>query len=112
MNLQIAKIVGSLNGSSWSQVHSFKPDDAAKRKSHGELMAAISFKAKAEIEISSFGSEIVKRLQEIYFSNQAESVLTKLSQTIETLAAAFLDQVELEIVALVVWQDYLYAARN
>jgi len=112
MNLQIAKIVGSVSGSGWSQVHSFAPDDAAKRKSHGELLAAISFKAKAEIEISSFGSEIVKRLQEIYYSNEAGSVLTKLSQTIETLAAEWLGQVELEIVALVAWGDYLYAARN
>ena len=112
MNLQIAKIVGSVSGSGWSQVHSFAPDDAAKRKSHGELLAAISFKAKAEIEISSFGSEIVKRLQEIYYSNEAGAVLTKLSQTIETLAAEWLGQVELEIVALVAWGDYLYAARN
>lgn len=112
MNLSVAKIVGSVNGSSWSQVHSFKPEDEAKLKSHGELLAAISFKAKAEIEISSFGSEIVKRLQEIYYSNEAGSVLTKLSRTIETLAAEWLDQVELEIVALVAWGDYLYAARN
>lgn len=112
MNLSVAKIVGSLSDTSWSQVHTFVPDDAAKLESHGELLAAISFKAKAEIEISSFGSEIVKRLQEIYYSNEAGSLLKKLSQTIETLAAEFLDQVELEIVALVFWKDFLYAARN
>lgn len=112
MNLSVAKIVGSLSDTSWSQVHAFVPDDEARLESHGGLLAAISFKAKAEIEISSFGSEIVKRLQEIYYSNEAGSLLKKLSQTIETLPAEFLDQVELEIVALVVWKDFLYAARN
>lgn len=112
MNLMIAKIVGSLSDTGWSQVHSFKPEDEAKLNSHGELLAAVSFKAKTEIEISSFGSEIVKRLQEIYYSHEAGSVLKKLSQTCETLAAEWLDQVELEIVALVIWRDYLYAAKN
>ena len=109
MNLQIAKIVGSLSGSSWSQVHSFKPEEGEKLQTHGELLAAVSFKAKAEIEISSFGAEIIQRLQEIYYSNEAGSVLKKLNQTCETWAAEWLGQVELEIVALIIWQDYLYA---
>ena len=108
----MAKIVGSLSDTGWSQVHSFEPEDPAKLNSHGELLAAVSFKAKTEIDISSFGAEIIKRLQEIYYSHEAESRLTKLSQTVETLAAEWLNQVELEIVALVVWQNYLYAAKN
>ncbi|PJA22759.1 hypothetical protein COX59_02155 [Candidatus Beckwithbacteria bacterium CG_4_10_14_0_2_um_filter_47_25] len=112
MKLDIAKIVGSLSDTGWSQVHSFKPEDQVKFNSHGELLAAVSFKAKTEIDISSFGAEIIKRLQEIYYSHEAESVLKKLNQTCETLAAEFLDQVELEIVALAVWQNYLYAAKN
>lgn len=111
MNLTLAKIVGSINGNSWSQVHSFKPEDD-KLTTHGILSAAISFKAKAAIDINSFGSEIIQRLQEIYFSHEADSVLKKLSQTIETLAAEWLDQVELEIIAAVYWRDYLYAAKN
>lgn len=111
MKLEISKIVGSLNGSSWSQVHSFRPE-SAKLDSHGQLLAAVSFKVKTEIDISSFGAEIIQRLQEIYYSHAADSVLKKLNQTIETLAAEFLDQVELEIVALVVWHDFLYAAKN
>jgi len=112
MKLDIAKIIGSLSDTGWSQVHSFKPEDQVKFNSHGELLAAVSFKAKTEIDISSFGAEIIKRLQEIYYSHEAESVLKKLNQTCETLAAEFLDQVELEIVALAVWQNYLYAAKN
>jgi len=112
MKLDIAKIVGSLSDTGWSQVHSFKPEDQVKFNSHGELLAAVSFKAKTEIDISSFGAEIIKRLQEIYYNHEAESVLKKLNQTCETLAAEFLDQVELEIVALAVWQNYLYAAKN
>ncbi|MBU2052160.1 hypothetical protein KKH13_03050 [Patescibacteria group bacterium] len=112
MNLSVAKIVGNLGESSWSQVHEFLPAETEKLNSHGELLAAVSFRAKQEIEISSFGTEIIQRLQEIYYSNQSGSILKKLSQTIETLTAEFLDQVELEVVALVVWQDYLYAGRN
>lgn len=112
MKLTMVKIVGSAAGGSWSQTHVFRPDNAAKLASHGELLAAVSFKAKAEVETSSFGSEIIQRLQEIYYSHEAESVLTKLMQACETLAAEWLDQVELEIVAAAVWRDYLYAAKN
>jgi hypothetical protein len=111
MKTVCVKIVGSLNDTSWSQVHLFKPEDE-KLITHGDLFAAISFKAKASIEISSFGAEIIKRLQEIYYSHAAATVFKKLSQTIETLAAEFLDQVELEIVAAVIWRNYLYAAKT
>jgi hypothetical protein len=111
MNLTTAKIVGSAAETSWSQVHIFRPEDEIKLNSHGELLAAISFKAKQEIEINAFGLEIIKRLQEIYYSNEADSILKKVSQSLETLAAEFLDQVELEIVVMIVWENYLYAGR-
>lgn len=112
MNLSVGKIVGSQSGSAWSQVHSFVPEDVEKLDSHGELHAAISFKTKAEIDISSFGTEIITRLQEIYYGNESTSILTKLSQTVETLAAEFLDQVELEVVAVVYWREILYGVKN
>ncbi len=111
MNLTTGKIVGSADATNWSQVHIFRPEDAGKSASHGELMAALGFKAKQEIEVDAFGSEIIKRLQEIYYSNEAESVLTKVSQSLETLAAEFLGQVELEAVVMVIWKNYLYAGR-
>ncbi len=113
--MHIVKIVGKPNQTTWSQVHTFKPEDE-KLGSYGELMAALSFKAKDEaVEVSSFGTEIINRLQEIYYSNESESILKKIEQTLESLAAEFLTQVELEAVIGVVWsaeKTYLYAGRN
>ncbi|MCG2692112.1 hypothetical protein L6272_04785 [Microgenomates group bacterium] len=113
--MDIVKIVGKPNQTTWSQVHAFKPEDE-KLGSHGELMAALSFKAKDEaVEVSSFGTEIINRLQAIYYSNASESILKKIEQTLEILAAEFLTQVELEAVIGVVWsaeKTYLYAGRN
>lgn len=110
--MHLVKIVGKPNQTTWSQVHVFRPEDE-KLDSHGELMAALSFKAKDEaVEVSSFGTEIINRLQEIYYSNESESILKKIEQTLESLAAEFLTQVELEAVIGVVWSTYLYVGRN
>lgn len=113
--MHLVKIVGKPNQTTWSQVHTFKPEDE-KLGSHGELMAALSFKAKSEeVEVSSFGTEIINRLQEIYYSNESGSILKKIEQTLESLAAEFLTQVELEAVIGVVLsaeKTYLYVGRN
>ncbi|MDZ7586243.1 MAG: hypothetical protein U0946_00690 [Patescibacteria group bacterium] len=110
--MDIVKIVGKPDKTTWSQVHSFLPQDE-KLKSHGELMAVLAFKAKDEaVEVSSFGTEIINRLQEIYYSNESESILKKIEQSLESLAAEFLTKVELEAVMVVVWKTYLYAGRN
>lgn len=119
--MYLVKIVGKPNQTTWSQVHVFPPEAGRdtfdeKLGSHGELMAALSFKAKDEaIEVSSFGTEIINRLQEIYYSNESESILKKIEQTLESLAAEFLTKVELEAVIGVVWsaeKTYLYVGRN
>ncbi|MCX6817076.1 MAG: hypothetical protein NTZ93_04365 [Candidatus Beckwithbacteria bacterium] len=114
--MHIVKIVGNANSQTWSQVHSFSPQDE-RLISHGELIAALAFKAKnPEIEVTAFGTEIINRLQEIYYSNEAEGIFKKLSQTLESLGAEFLDKIELEVVAGVVWRSkdktFLYTARN
>lgn len=110
--MDIVKIVGKPNQATWAQVHAFKPEDE-KLASHGQLMAALAFKVKDEsVEVSSFGTEIINRLQEIYYSNESESILKKIEQTLESLAAEFLTQVELETVMGVVWKTYLYVGRN
>ena len=103
MEVEVAKIVGAINDRSWSQVHSFKPE-GERLRSHGQLVAAMAFKAKRELEVASFGTEIITRLQETYYSNESKSLLKKLTQTMESLAAEFLEAVELEIVMAVVWQ--------
>ncbi len=119
MELKTSKIVGAANQTTWSQVHVFPPQPEAgqplaeeKLQSHGQLLAALSFKAKHEgIEVSSFGTEIIKRLQEMYYSNESEKVIKKVAQTMESLAAEFLSEVELNLVLAVVWQDFLYCGK-
>ena len=124
MNIKVSKIVGVSNSNTWSQVHEFRPENAKSEsseptnlESHGHLMAALSFKAKKEeIEVSSFGTEIIKRLQELYYSNESSGVLKKMSQTMESLAAEFLMEIDLEIVMMVVLEVedtmILYAGRS
>ena len=116
MQIEIAKIVGTANEKTWSQVHEFKPE-GERLRNHGQLMAALAFKAKKEgVEVSSFGTEIITRLQERYYSNESQSIVKKVAQTMESLAAEFLTEVELQIVVMVIWEKedktYLYAGRN
>ena len=116
MKVKTIKIVGKPNQTTWAQVHVFLPEGEEKLQSHGQLIAALSFKAKnEEVEVSSFGSEIINRLQEIYYSNESEGILKKGEQSLESLAAEFLPQVELEAVIGIVWgkdKTYFYAVRN
>ena len=114
--MHIVKIVGNASENSWSQIHSFSPQDD-KKITYGDLVAVLALKTKTEaVEVTAFGTEVIKRLQEIYYSNEAEGIFKKLSQTLESLGAEFLDKIELEIEAGVVWENknrkYLYVARN
>lgn len=117
MELKTLKIVGAANQTTWSQVHVFPPEAGRqpldeKLKSHGQLIGALAFKAKHEgIEVSSFGTEIIKRLQEMYYSNESEKVIKKVAQTMESLAAEFLSEVELNLVLAVVWGEFLYCGK-
>ena len=118
MEFKVAKIVGTAGQNSWSQVHTFKPNvdepgGKEKLNEFGELLAALEFKAVSEgVEVSSFGKEIILRLQEIYFANESEGILKKLNQTMETLSAEFLPQIELNLVMAVCWRNFIYVGRN
>ncbi|MBU1085213.1 MAG: hypothetical protein ABIJ43_01995 [Candidatus Beckwithbacteria bacterium] len=144
MKINVSKIVGAANSKTWSQVHEFLPKETNNQgselastdvkdrpasaglevrnptdlnKSHGHLMAALSFEAKKEkIEVSSFGTEIIKRLQELYYSNESDGVLKKMSQAMESLGAEFFNEVELEMVLMVILEvcqeTVLYAGRS
>ncbi len=122
MSIKIAKIVGTANEKTWSQVHEFRPEadqplTGERLKTHGQLMAALAFKTKKEgLEVSSFGTEIITRLQESYYSNESRSVLKKVEQTMESLKAEFFNEVELEVVMGVLLQvgdeSFLYAGRR
>lgn len=117
MEIKVSKIMGAKNDKNWCQVHEFKSEDENKLKKFGHLMAALAFKAKNEdIEVSSFGTEMVKRLQELYYSNKSDGVIKKMSQTMESLASEFLIEVDLEMVLMVVLkvgeERVLYAGRK
>jgi|GEM_PF-1927434 hypothetical protein len=122
MEIKIAKVVGTAGEKTWSQVHEFRPEAdqpmaGLKIETHGQLIAALALKVKKEdLQISSFGTEIITRLQEIYYSNESESVLKKIEQTMESLKAEFFNEVELEIVMGVVLQveneKIMYAGRR
>src|SRR3990172_2068675 len=118
MEFNVAKIVGTAGQNSWSQVHTFKPnvdEPGGKEKldEFGELLAALEFKVVGEgVEVSSFGKEIILRLQEIYFANESEGILKKINLTMETLSAEFLPQIELSLVMAVCWRNFIYVGRN
>ncbi len=118
MDFNVAKIVGTASQNSWSQVHVFRPNadepgGQEKLDSHGHLLAALEFKAVGEgVDVTSFGSEIIQRLQEIYFANESEGILKKVNQTMETLAAEFLPQIELNLIMVVSWKEFIYVGRS
>ena len=118
MDFNVAKIVGTASQNSWSQVHVFKPnveepEGKEKLDNFGQLLAALEFKAVGEgVEVTSFGTEIIQRLQEIYFANESEGILKKLNQTMETLAAEFLPQIELSLIMAVEWRNFIYVGRS
>ncbi len=114
MKIKVAKIVGTANVRTWAQVHEFEPEgvgdselaqgvtEPSKFDKFGHLMAAMAFKVKKEgVEVSSFGTEIITRLQEMYYSNKSSSVMKKIEQTMESLKAEFFNEVELKIVMAV-----------
>ena len=116
MEIKVGKIVGTANTKTWSQVHEFCPNDE-KLKTHGQLMATMAFEVKKEgVEVSSFGTEIITRLQEMYYSNESKSVLKKIEQAMESLKAEFFNEVELEMVMMVGLkvgdEKILYAGRS
>lgn len=94
--LETAKIVGKANSLSWAQVHFFSPQDEDKKHKFGNLIAAISLTAKKEaVDIGAFGTEIISRLQETYYSSQVKTILGKLKKTFEKLTEEFSEGVEL-----------------
>lgn len=108
--LKTAKIVGAADGFSWSQNHIFSPEDKQKKAFYGKLLVSFSLKAKTQktgdetqqIDITSFGKEIISRFHEIYYAAGEPRILVRLKQTVEKLLAEFSDQIELEIISAVI----------
>lgn len=110
MKVSVAKIAGTPSKSAWSQVHTFTPEEE-KQKTHGQLIAVLSVsQVPEEIEAVNLGKELLVRVHEEYFGNEEDSPFEALKKALKKVADEFLVAASFEIVALVIWQDYVYLA--
>lgn len=95
--LQVGKLVGASDHRAWAQTHVFLPEDTKKRQEYGNLLAAFCLQAKQEdLDLASFGKEIISRFQEIYFSSTKEGILHRLKDSLQVLINEFQAQVAVE----------------
>lgn len=110
-NLQLAKIVGIADKDSWSQVHTFSPQDEEKIRIRGQLLAAIGLKGiDPGIEAVATGREIISRIHEEYYGDLTANPLDQLEKAVGRVAAEVADGTEIEIAAAAVVGEVLYIA--
>ncbi|MFC1711007.1 hypothetical protein ACFLZ1_00315 [Patescibacteria group bacterium] len=103
VNLKIGKIVGSPSEKTWAQTHVFLPEDKEKKLKHGYLLTSLSLTAlEKDLDIASFGKEVISRFHEIYYSSKDKNILKNLKKSIKALVLEFADKVEVEIASVVV----------
>ena len=113
LTLKVAKIVGTPNLTSWSQIHTFFPEDEKKRKKRGSLFAVLSFSSqeKEGQEVITVGREILSRFHEEYFGETDEPPMKALVKAVEQVVSEFSgDEQKLEIVAATFVENALYLA--
>lgn len=100
----VSKIVGAARRDRWSQVHSFEPKDK-KLSSRGRLLLAVElcaleFSEDADIDMPSFGKEVIQRFHEQYYGAEASdtSAFTRLTESLESVSREF-DQVSVQMIA-------------
>jgi hypothetical protein len=102
LSFKIGKIVGGSSKNSWSQTHVFLPEDEQKQKDFGCLLASFALQAKQEdLDIPSFGKEVILRFQEIYYTSPKQTIFKKLKYSIRDLTQEFSSQVNIGIAAAV-----------
>lgn len=109
-SVQAAKIVGTPSQKTWSQVHTFFPEDFKKKEKRGILLAVLSFAGIEEgIEALSAGREILSRLHEEYYGQIEIPVLEQLKRAVNRVCQEFTgEEQKLEICAGVLLGDVLY----
>jgi len=112
LTLRIAKIVGTPTANSWSQVHTFFPEESEKKERRGIFLGVLSFSGGGEgVEAVSFGREILSRLHEEYFGELETPAMEKLSQAVSKVASEFSKEGQnLEVVAAALLKNVLYLA--
>ena len=89
LTVQIAKLVGTPNQHSWSQVHSFIPEEEEKKRERGILLAVISFSGEEGVEAVATGREILSRFHEEYYGETETKIFTRLQQAVEEVYQEF-----------------------
>ncbi len=111
LTVKIAKLVGTPDQNSWSQVHSFIPEDEEKRKKRGILLAVFSFSNGEGTEAVATGRELLSRFHEEYYGETEAKVFTRLKATIIKIDEEFTrPERNLEIAACVIIENLAYLA--
>ncbi len=111
MSASVAKIVGTPTTRAWAQIHTFVPEEPELRKTHGELVAALSLELddEASTQVVDVGREVLQRLQEEYYGKPITTPLEHLKQSVETVASTFSEgTVSLEIVCAIIYPNHVY----
>lgn len=108
---QLAKVVGTPSDQSWSQVHSFRPEEEEKLSSRGHLLAVLSLSGAGEgVTAVETGREAISRLHEEYYGELERQPLAAIEAATEKVAAEVSDDTAVEIVAAALIGSALYLA--
>lgn len=112
LTVRIAKLVGTPSASSWSQIHTFFPEDPQKLQKRGNFLVVLTFSGMGDgIEAVALGREILSRLHEEYYGEIETVALAKLTKAVETVILEFSKENRtLEIIAGAILSDVLYLA--
>jgi hypothetical protein len=111
LTVKIAKLVGTPDQNSWSQVHSFIPEDEEKRKKRGILLAVFSFSNGEGTEAVATGRELLSRFHEEYYGETEAKVFACLKTAITKIDEEFTrPERHLEIAACVIIENLAYLA--
>lgn len=108
LTVQIAKLVGTPNQHSWSQVHSFIPEEEEKKRKRGILLAVISFSGEEGVEAVATGREILSRFHEEYYGETETKIFTRLTQTVEEVNEEFFSRFAGEIITAALVENIAY----
>jgi hypothetical protein len=111
LTVKIAKLVGTPDQDSWSQVHTFIPEDEEKRKKRGILLAVFSFSNGEGTEAVATGRELLSRFHEEFYGETEEKVFTCLKSAMIKIDEEFTrPERNLEIAACVIIENLAYLA--
>jgi len=108
--LKTGKIVGTGSEGYWAQTHIFIPQEISSdsgEKDHkffyGNLLASFCIQAKQDnLDIASFGKEVISYFHESYYSSEEGDILKRLKKSLTRVLEEFSGQIELQAVISVV----------